>query len=53
MPIFGRKKPSKAQIQFLEPFSSERRDLFEPYPNPKTSPLGPKKVKNNLEIKSK
>ena len=27
--------------------------VFEPFPNPKNRPLGPQKVKNDPEIKSK
>ena len=26
--------------------------VFEPYPDPKNSPLGPQKVKNNLKLQS-
>ena len=29
------------------------KTVFEPYPNPKNSPLGPQKVKNDPKIKSK
>ena len=29
------------------------QNIFEPYPNPKKSPLGPQKVKNDPKIKSK
>ena len=29
------------------------KTVFEPYPNPKNSPLGPQKVKNEPKIKSK
>ena len=29
------------------------KTVFEPYPNPKNSPLGPKKAKNDPKIKSK
>ena len=28
------------------------KNSFEPYPNPKNSPLGPQKVKNDPKIKS-
>ena len=31
----------------------EPKTVFEPYPNPKNSPLGPQKVKNDPKIKSK
>ena len=41
--------------QFSENISWEsiRETAFEPYPNPKNSPLGPQKVKNDPKIKSK
>ena len=29
------------------------KTVFEPFPNPKNSPLGPQKVKNDPKIKSK
>ena len=29
------------------------KSFFEPYPDPKNSPLGPQKVKNDPKIKSK
>ena len=32
---------------------SRAKTVFEPYPNPKNSPLGPPKLKNDPKIKSK
>ena len=29
------------------------KTVFEPYPNPKNSPLGPKNIKNDPKIQSK
>ena len=32
---------------------ADRKTVFEPFPNPKNSPLGPQKVKNDPKIESK
>ena len=44
-------KKSKIQKQKLLVYTSRPKNSFEPYLNPKDSPLGPQKVKNDPKIK--
>ena len=46
------KKRANLRKQKLLVYIRRPETVFEPYPNPKNSPLGPQKVKNDPQIKS-